>query len=34
RRNAIGFYEKQGYQKVGSEFHEVTIPHYIMEKQL
>ena len=34
RRNAIGFYEKQGYQKVGSEFHEVTIPHYIMEKPL
>jgi len=34
RQNAIGFYEKMGYKKVGSEFKELTIPHYIMEKKL
>lgn len=34
RKNAIGFYEKMGYEKVGQEFEEITIPHYVMEKQL
>lgn len=34
RKNAIGFYEKMGYKKKGSEFEEITIPHYVMEKEL
>ena len=34
RKNALGFYEKMGYKVVGDEFLEVTIPHYLMEKQL
>lgn len=34
RKGAIGFYEKQGYSIVSDEFEEVTIPHYIMEKNL
>jgi ribosomal protein S18 acetylase RimI-like enzyme len=34
RKNAIGFYEKMGYKTKGSEFSEVTIPHYVMEKRL
>lgn len=34
RKNAIGFYEKMGYKKIGSEFEEITIPHYVMEKEL
>lgn len=34
RKNAIGFYEKMGYRKVGEEFQEITIPHYVMEKEL
>jgi ribosomal protein S18 acetylase RimI-like enzyme len=34
RKSAIGFYEKLGYEVCGQEFEEVTIPHYIMEKQL
>ena len=34
RDNAIGFYEKLGYKKIGNQFLEVTIPHYVMEKEL
>lgn len=34
RKNAVGFYEKMGYKKKGSEFQEITIPHYVMEKEL
>ncbi|MGZ3837700.1 MAG: GNAT family N-acetyltransferase [Flavisolibacter sp.] len=34
RKNALGFYEKMGYRKVGKEFEEITIPHYVMEKEL
>jgi len=34
RKNAIGFYEKMGYRTCGGEFHELTIPHYMMEKEL
>ena len=34
RKNAIGFYEKMGYKQVGGEFQEITIPHYVMEKEL
>lgn len=34
RKNAIGFYEKMGYKKFGDEFTEITIPHYVMEKDL
>ena len=34
RKNDIGFYEKMGYRVNGAEFEEITIPHYVMEKQL
>ena len=34
RKTALGFYEKLGYSKAGSEFLEVTIPHFAMEKEL
>jgi ribosomal protein S18 acetylase RimI-like enzyme len=34
RTSAIGFYEKLGYTITGEEFTEVTIPHYVMEKEL
>jgi predicted GNAT family N-acyltransferase len=34
RKNVSGFYEKMGYNKKGEEFIEITIPHYIMEKEL
>ena len=34
RKNAIGFYEKMGYRKKGDEFVEITIPHFVMEKEL
>ena len=34
RKNAIGFYEKMGYKKSGAEFEEITIPHFVMEKEL
>jgi GNAT superfamily N-acetyltransferase len=34
RKTAVGFYEKLGYRKTSGEFEEVSIPHYIMEKDL
>lgn len=34
RKSATGFYEKLGYQVAGNEFEEVTLPHFIMEKDL
>ncbi len=34
RKNATGFYEKLGYKKIGSEFQEITIPHFVMVKEL
>jgi predicted GNAT family N-acyltransferase len=34
RKNAVGFYEKMGYKVKGEEFEEITIPHYVMEKEL
>lgn len=34
RKTAVGFYQKLGYSVSGSEFEEVTIPHFIMEKSL
>src|SRR6204780_25612 len=34
RSTAVGFYQKLGYHTAGSEFTEVTIPHYVMEKNL
>jgi predicted GNAT family N-acyltransferase len=34
RKTAVGFYEKLGYKVKGEEFEEVTIPHYVMEKEL
>jgi GNAT superfamily N-acetyltransferase len=34
RKNSVGFYEKMGYKRRGAEFEEITIPHYVMEKQL
>jgi GNAT superfamily N-acetyltransferase len=34
RKDAVGFYEKVGYKVKGNEFTEITIPHYLMEKQI
>jgi len=34
RKTALGFYGKLGYNISGDEFTEVTIPHFIMEKDL
>ena len=34
RTTAVPFYEKLGYQRVGDEFEEVTIPHWSMQKTL
>ncbi len=34
RKYAIPFYEKLGYQVLGEEFMEVTIPHFLMRKLL
>ena len=34
RSTAVGFYQKLGYHTAGDEFTEVTIPHYVMEKDL
>jgi ribosomal protein S18 acetylase RimI-like enzyme len=34
RKTALGFYERLGYSIAGQEFREVTIPHYVMEKNL
>jgi len=34
RKSAVGFYEKLGYNICSDEFNEVTIPHYVMEKDL
>ncbi len=34
RITAVGFYKKAGYQVVGDEFIEISIPHYVMEKKL
>jgi len=34
RKSALGFYEKLGYKAVGNEFIEVTLPHFVMEKNL
>ena len=34
RHNAVGFYEKVGYRVKGDQFIEITIPHFLMEKDL
>ncbi|HEY8388813.1 MAG TPA: GNAT family N-acetyltransferase [Parasegetibacter sp.] len=34
RATAVGFYEKLGYKVVSDVFEEVSIPHYIMEKDI
>jgi predicted GNAT family N-acyltransferase len=34
RKTAVGFYSKLGYKVVGDQFEEISIPHYIMEKEL
>lgn len=34
RKSAVGFYEKNGYTVCSEEFEEVTIPHFVMEKEL
>lgn len=34
RKTAVDFYLKSGYTITGQEFNEVTIPHYVMEKNL
>ena len=34
RKTAVGFYERLGYKISGDEFKEVSIPHYVMEKNL
>lgn len=34
RKTALGFYEKLGYKVCSDEFLEVTLPHFVMEKDL
>jgi GNAT superfamily N-acetyltransferase len=34
RKPTVPFFEKMGYKVTGSEFIEITIPHYEMEKEL
>jgi len=34
RKTAVPFYLKQGWQTVGDEFVEVTIPHFKMRKKI
>ena len=34
RKTAVGFYEKLGYKVTSDEFEEISIPHFIMEKEL
>ncbi|HYF33403.1 MAG TPA: GNAT family N-acetyltransferase [Chitinophagaceae bacterium] len=34
RKTAVGFYEKLGYRVASPEFDELTIPHFLMEKDL
>ena len=34
RDGAIGFYERNGYQKDGDLFNEVTLPHYKLVKKI
>ena len=34
RHSAVGFYQKLGYQICSDEFEEVSIPHFVMEKEL
>ncbi|MBM3443769.1 MAG: GNAT family N-acetyltransferase [Bacteroidetes bacterium] len=34
RKTAVGFYEKLGYKVEGEEFTEVTLPHFLMQKQI
>jgi len=34
RKNTVDFFEKLGYQTVGEEFIEITIPHFEMIKEL
>ncbi len=34
RKNTLVFFEKMGYKVASDEFKEITIPHYVMEKEL
>jgi len=34
RKTAIGFYERLGFSVMGEEFEEVSIPHFMMKKEL
>lgn len=34
RQSAVGFYEKLGYKICSDEFEEVSIPHFVMDKEL
>ena len=34
RLTAVPFYERCGYERIGGQFEEVTIPHWAMRKQL
>ena len=34
RENAVEFYEKYGYTKIGERFAQVTLPHWEMVKEL
>lgn len=34
RLSAIRFYEKLGFKKVGTQFMEVGLPHYMMERKI
>ena len=34
RKSVVGFFEKMGYRVTSPEFIEITLPHYVMEKEL
>lgn len=34
RKTTAGFYERMGYKITSNEFIQLTIPHFVMEKQL
>jgi GNAT superfamily N-acetyltransferase len=34
RKTTAGFYERMGYKITSNEFIQITIPHFVMEKQL
>jgi predicted GNAT family N-acyltransferase len=34
RKNTVPFFEKMGYKVTSNEFIQITIPHFVMEKEL